>query len=135
VTARTIMVIVDSEEMYSGIGLLLEKRGYKVMEAAHDAQTLEKVREAGPDLILMDTDIPAAKSLVIARGLRERARLHDSIIVVLTTQKMPRLQGDTVSVGHNDYVIRQGDFERLKNILTHLHTGALALTATETSGE
>ncbi|HEV2912179.1 MAG TPA: response regulator [Pyrinomonadaceae bacterium] len=135
-TARTIMVIVDSEDVYSGIGLLLEKRGHRVMEATNDAQALGKVNEARPDLILMDTDMPAAKSLVVARGLRERARLHDSVIVIITSQKMPRLQGsESSSVGHNDYVVQQGDFEQLKNILNRLRfeTPAL-LVATETGG-
>ena len=133
--ARTIMAIVDGEEIYSGIGLLLEKRGHRVLEITNDAQALGKVRQERPDLILMDTDMAAAKSLVIARGLRERAGLHDTIIVVVTPQKMPRLQGDMASVGQNDYVVQQGDFEQLKNILNRLQFETNALVAMETGAK
>jgi CheY-like chemotaxis protein len=133
--ARPIMVIVDGEEIYSGIGLLLEKRGHRVIEATNDAQALGKVRQERPHLILMDTDMAAAKSLVVARGLRERAGLHDTVIVVVTSQKMPRLQGDTASVGRNDYVVQQGDFEQLKNILNRLEFETDALVATETGAK
>ncbi|HEX8920955.1 MAG TPA: response regulator [Pyrinomonadaceae bacterium] len=127
------MVIVDNEDIYSGIGLLLEKRGHRVIELPNDSQALEKMREARPDLILMDTDLSAAKSLVIARGLRERAGLHDAVIIIATSQKMPRQQNEAVSMGHNDYVVYQGDFEQLKNILNRLSVGPSALAATQTT--
>jgi CheY-like chemotaxis protein len=115
-----IVVIVDTEEIYSGIGLLLEKRGHRVIEAANDAEAIEKVRREQPALLLMDTDLPPARSLVIARGLRERAGLQELTIIVVTSQKMPRLIGEQAAVGHNDYVVQQGDFEQLKKILNRL---------------
>jgi CheY-like chemotaxis protein len=129
--ARTIMVIVDNEGIYSGIGLLLEKRGHRVIELPNDSQALEKIREERPDLLLMDTDMSAAKSLVIARGLRERAGLDDAAIIVATSQKMPRQQNEPASMGHNDYVVYQGDFEQLKNILNRLSFETSALAATQ----
>lgn len=131
----TIIVLVDIEEVYSGIGLLLEKRGHRVIEGVNDAQALEKVRQERPDMLIMDTDLPPAKSLVVARGLRERARLHELTIIVVTSQKMPRLIGDSAAVGHNDYVVRQGDFEQLKKILNRFSLAASSLVATETGGE
>lgn len=133
--ARTIMVIVDNEEVYSGIGLLLEKRGHKVIELANDAQAPGKIREERPELILMDTDLSAAKSLVIARGLRERAGLPDVAIVVATSQKMPRSQSDSASMGHNDYVVYQGDFEHLKMILNRLSFETSAPLANRAGGK
>ncbi|HEX8143901.1 MAG TPA: response regulator [Pyrinomonadaceae bacterium] len=130
----TIIVIVDAEEIYSGIGLLLEKRGHRVIEAANNPEAVEKIRREGPDLLLIDTDLAPAKSLVNARGLRERAHLHDLTIVVVTSQKMPRLIGDSAAVAHNDYVIHQGDFEQLKKILNRLSLETSSLVSTETGG-
>src|SRR5215210_3587804 len=130
------MIIVDSEETYSGLGLLFEKRGHRVIEVANDAQALAKLKQETPDLILMDTDMPPARSLVVARGLRERARLQDLTIVVVSSQKMARPQGDPTAIGHNDYVIYQGDFEQLKNILNRLSSETTAsLVATEAGGK
>jgi PleD family two-component response regulator len=135
VTARTIMIIVDSEETYSGLGLLLEKRGHRVIVVANDEQALSKLKQETPDLILMDTDMPPARSLVIARGLRERARLQEVAIIIATSQKMARLQGGQASMGHNDYVVYQGDFEQLKNILQSLHLETPALVAAQTGNK
>lgn len=133
--ARTIMVIVDSEEIYSGIGLLLEKRGHRVIELPNDSQALEKIRQEQPDLILMDTDLSPAKSLVIARGLRERAALQDVPIIIATSQKMARTEGGSASKGENDYVVYQGDFEQLKSILSGLSFETSQLAATQTGGK
>lgn len=130
----TVMVIVDSEETYSGIGLLLEKRGHRVIEVAGDARALETVKRERPNMILMDTDLPPARGLVFARALRERSGLHDAAIVVLTTQKMARLEEDWQRVAPKDYVIRQGDFEQLNNIVNSLSSEAASLVANETGG-
>jgi CheY-like chemotaxis protein len=135
VAGLTVMVIVDGEETYSGIGLLLEKRGHRVIEAVNDAQALEAVKRERPDLILMDTDLPPARSLAAARGLRERSRLHTAVVVVVTPQKMARPEGDSVRVAPNDYVVRQGDFEQLKNILNSLSVETPSLVANGTGGK
>jgi CheY-like chemotaxis protein len=135
VTGLTVMVIVDGEETYSGIGLLLEKRGHRVIEAVNDAQALEAVKRERPDLILMDTDLPPARSLVVARGLRERSRLHTAVVVVVTSQKTARSEGDALRVAPNDYVVRQDDFEQLKNILNRLSMETPSLVANETGGQ
>ena len=128
----TIIVVVDGEETYSGIGLLLEKRGHRVIEAVKDSQAIATVKRERPDLILMDTDLPPARSLVVARGLRERSGLHTAAIVVLTPQKIARLESDSLLVAPNDYVVRQDDFEQLKNILNSLSgEAASALVANE----
>ncbi|HVG32045.1 MAG TPA: response regulator [Pyrinomonadaceae bacterium] len=130
------MIIVDSEETYSGLGLLLEKRGHRVIEVANDEQALSKLKQETPDLILMDTDMPPARSLVIARGLRERARLQEVVaIIIATSQKMARPQGGQTSMGHNDYVVYQGDFEQLKTILQNLQIETPALVATQTGNK
>lgn len=131
----TVMVIVDGEETYSGVGLLLEKRGHRVIEAVNNSRTLETVKRERPQVILMDTDQPPARSLVIARGLRERSGLHDMTVVVVTTQKVSRLEGDSLRVAPNDYVVRQGDFEPLKNILNSLSAEASLLVANEAGGK
>jgi CheY-like chemotaxis protein len=132
VAGLTIIVVVDGEETYSGIGLLLEKRGHRVIEAVKDSQAIATVKRERPDLILMDTDLPPARSLVVARGLRERSGLHTAAIVVLTPQKIARLESDSLLVAPNDYVVRQDDFEQLKNILNSLSgEAASALVANE----
>jgi PleD family two-component response regulator len=134
VAGLAVIVIVDGEETYSGLGLLLEKRGHRVTEAVNDSHALDVVNRERPDLILMDTDLTPARSLVVARGLRERSGLHETVIVVVTQQKTARPEGDSLRVAPNDYVIRQGDFEQLKNILNSLSVEAASLVANETGG-
>lgn len=131
----TVVVIVDGEETYSGIGLLLEKRGHRVIEAVNDSEALEAVKRERPEVILMDTDLPPARSMVVARGLRERSRLNGAVVVVVTPQKMARTEGDALRVAPNDYVVRQGDFEQLKNILNSLSAEAATLVANEAGGK
>jgi DNA-binding response OmpR family regulator len=130
------MVIVDGEETYSGIGLLLEKRGHRVIEAVNDSQALEAVKRERPEVILMDTDLPPARSLVVARGLRERSRLNGAaVVVVVTPHRLARTEGESLRVAPDDYVVRQGDFEQLKNILDSLSAEAAALVANGAGGK
>jgi DNA-binding NarL/FixJ family response regulator len=83
----------------------------------------------------MDTDLPPARSLVVARGLRERSRLNGAVVVVVTPYGLARTEDESLRVAPDDYVVRQGDFEQLKNILNSLPAEAASLVANESGGK
>jgi hypothetical protein len=54
-------------------------------------------------------------------------------IIIATSQKMAQRQGEQTSMGHNDYVVYQGDFEQMKTILQSLSIEPPALAATHSN--
>ena len=56
--AKTIMSVEDNKDTREVIKLILEKEGYKVIEAASGKECLTKLKKKTPDLILMDIMMP-----------------------------------------------------------------------------
>lgn len=50
----TILVIDDDPDIVAGLRVMLEAKGYSVLDADDYDAGLAKVREAGPDLIILD---------------------------------------------------------------------------------
>ena len=82
-TANNVIVVIDDERMVQAtLSAVLERNGYQVYSAYAAAAGLEKVREAKPDLVLLDLGLPDADGLDVLRKLREE---HPGLPVMILT--------------------------------------------------
>ena len=82
--AAVILVADDDPEIRSLLGIRLRKSGYEVIDAADGEQTLERVREHYPDLLVLDVMMPTKNGWEVAKELRNDDRFKDIGIVMLT---------------------------------------------------
>lgn len=80
-SAQTVLIITDAEDIHSGIGWLLQKRGYRAVEVAGRA-ALDHIRYEAPSLVLIDSDHPLPESLALAHSLRRQPDSAMQIIIV-----------------------------------------------------
>jgi CheY-like chemotaxis protein len=83
-TAR-IVVVEDApvaRELLCGI---LRSFGFEVTEASHGGEGLARIREAPPDLVLTDVEMPFIGGMEMIRELRSEPRFRDLPVIVLTT--------------------------------------------------
>ncbi|HLV67510.1 MAG TPA: response regulator [Polyangiaceae bacterium] len=80
-----VMVVEDDEDIRTGIAEVLRDEGYAVVEAKDGAEGLERV-DAGdvPALILVDLTMPRVSGPEFVRAVRDRSRLAQVPIVLLT---------------------------------------------------
>jgi DNA-binding response OmpR family regulator len=83
-SSASILVADDDPEILSLVSRRLEKRGYRVYEAADGLQTLAEAREKLPDLIILDVMMPGKNGWEVAKELRSHAETKDIGILVLT---------------------------------------------------
>ena len=55
---KTIMVVDDEPDVRDTVKIVLEKNGYKVITAVDGDDCLRKLKEAKPDLVLLDIMMP-----------------------------------------------------------------------------
>ena len=65
-----ILLIEDNAENRYMTTFLLEKHGYKVLQAADGPSGIRMARQARPRLILLDIQLPGMDGYAIARALR-----------------------------------------------------------------
>jgi two-component system, cell cycle response regulator len=85
---RAILVVEDNELNLKLVRALLQKDSYRVLEAGNAEQGLVLAREAKPDLILMDIQLPGMDGLSAVRILKKDPLLQKTPIVALTSYAM-----------------------------------------------
>ncbi len=82
VSRASILVVDDEPAIRESLRMVLEFEGYRVEEAAHGLEALQKTRERPPDAILLDLRMPEMDGLETLKSLRERG--YEMPVIVLS---------------------------------------------------
>lgn len=99
----TVLVIEDNEHNRYLVRVLLESRGFTVSEARDGVEGLELAKQ-GPDLILLDIQLPGMDGYEVARRLRLLDELADRPIVAVTSHAMAGDRQRVLAAGCDGYV-------------------------------
>ena len=83
-----ILLVEDREDNRVLARKLLERAGFRVVEATDGREALEQVTAQRPDLLLLDMSLPLVDGWTVARTLRQSPDLKDLLIVALTAHAM-----------------------------------------------
>lgn len=98
-----ILVVDDEQRIVRQVRDYLEHGGFRVLEAGDGKTALAMVRQAKPDLIVLDLNLPGMDGLDVCRTLRREA---DTPIIMLTArvEETDRLIG--LELGADDYITK-----------------------------
>ena len=102
----TILVVEDEPAIQELIAINLEHAGYQPVQAADAEQALAIVRDAVPDLILLDWMLPGMSGMEFARRLRADRRTQQVPVIMLTAraEEQDKLAG--LETGADDYITK-----------------------------
>ncbi len=108
---RKVLVVDDEERMVRFIRLNLEQDGFIVVEAFNGKQALQRLRDATPDLILLDIMMPDLDGFEVLQMIRE---INNVPVIMLTAkgEEDDRVRG--LELGADDYITKPFDIEELK---------------------
>lgn len=69
---RTVLLVDDDADLRAVTGMVLEHLGHRVIDAAGGEQALERLGEAGVDLVLLDVEMPRMDGPATLVRIRER---------------------------------------------------------------
>ncbi|HYO90208.1 MAG TPA: response regulator, partial [Pyrinomonadaceae bacterium] len=112
-TAQTILVVDDFDDTRLMMRLWLEKRGYRVVEAADGVQALEVALRESPHLVIMDIEMPQMDGLTATRRIRAEERFRDTPIVAVSAYGAEHWRDRALEAGCNEYVSTPFDPKQL----------------------
>lgn len=105
-----VLVVDDEAAARLLVRSLLEKRGFRAVEAVDGVEALEKMRShEGIGLAVVDLNMPRMDGLELMWEIRDAARWADLPVIVVTGEKDEILETQIMEEGADDYVRKPVD--------------------------
>ena len=104
-----ILVVDDEPKNIRILQILLEAKGYIVIAATHGQEALDQVKEASPDLILLDIMMPRMNGYEVCERIRadEETQFIPIVMVTALTEAKDRIKA--IEVGADDFISKPFD--------------------------
>lgn len=116
-TRLTVMVVDDHEDLREMLRYMVERLGYRVVEAENGREAVEIVRHRCPDLILMDLSMPVMDGFAATRLLRKMEEMCHVPIVAISANRRELSQAAALAAGCNEYLTKPVNFHQLHSLL------------------
>lgn len=108
---KTCLVVDDSSVIRKVARRILEDLQFEVLEAEDGQQALEKCREAMPDSIFLDWNMPVMDGLEFLKALRAEEGGAEPKVVFCTTENDVAHIAKAMRAGANEYIMKPFDRE------------------------
>lgn len=104
--AATVLIVEDEPAIQELIAYNLQQAGHAVLQAENAERALELVKDALPDLVLLDWMLPGASGIELARRLRGDKRTKAIPIIMLTARSDEQDKLAGLETGADDYITK-----------------------------
>src|SRR3989454_195743 len=104
--ARKVLLVDDEDSLRKVVKDLLERDGYIVSEARDGVQALDQVDRVGPDIIVLDLNMPGLDGYGVLSHLRSRPATADNPVIVLTAKSDEDNEVRVFELGADDFLTK-----------------------------
>ncbi len=102
--AATVLLVDDEDQLRRVMRDLLERDGYTVIEAREGVEALDQVDRHGPDIIVLDLNLPGLDGYGVLSHLRSRRGTEAIPVVVLTARGDEENEVRVFEFGADDFL-------------------------------
>ena len=106
VARQTVLVADDDPVTRTLVRLLLERDGYAVVEAATGRTAVDLTASKGPELIVMDLNMPQMDGYEAIQAIRRIPSAAKTPIVVVTAEDGAETERKVLALGADDYIVK-----------------------------
>ena len=119
-TTKTILIVDDSEDMRTLLGLVLEDEGYALIYAEDGEKAVAQAIEHHPSLILMDMSLPGLSGWDAVKQLRTRPDFQRTPIIAVTAYVTKADEEHARAVGCNAHLGKPFDIMQVLDTIESL---------------
>lgn len=122
--SRRILLVEDDRYLRRACEASLRQRGFSVTVAVDGKEALDLVRQAAPDLILLDLLMPRMSGIEVLRALRAEASTRVIPVLILSNSSREEDAEEIRTLGVSDYLIKSNlSLQELGERVTRLLEG------------
>src|SRR3954463_9971438 len=108
---KTILLVDDDTELSDGLRTILERQGYRVLQARDGQQAKSLIYQHRPDLVILDMMMPRMGGYPVLEHFRDKADAPP--IIMITANEGSRHKAYAEYLGVVDYIRKPFALERL----------------------
>jgi DNA-binding response OmpR family regulator len=116
-----LLIIDDDVPASAALAALLRREGHQVTCAPSAGEALSRLRQADPDLVLLDLTMPRVDGLDLFEALSEEPRFQGLRVAIYSGRDEPGAVDTARRLGACDYILKGGDwgqtYDRIKACL------------------
>jgi CheY-like chemotaxis protein len=105
-TGRHILIVEDDRVLRRACEASLRQRGFSVTVAVDGEEALDKVRQAPPDLILLDLLMPKLTGIEVLRTLRAQETTRGIPVMILSNSSREQDAEEIRTLDICDYLVK-----------------------------
>ena len=109
--SKTILVVDDDLELSDGLRVVLERQGYRVIQARDGQQGKQQIYQQRPDLVILDMMMPRMGGYPVLEHFRGKQDAPP--IIMITANEGSRHKAYAEYLGVVDYIRKPFAMERL----------------------
>ncbi len=106
---KRVLIVDDNEANIHLVRFILEKHGFKAIEARNGVEGIELAISEKPDLVLLDVQLPDIDGLEVVKRIRACEADGSIPIIALTSYAMPGDREKMLAAGCNGYIAKPID--------------------------
>ncbi len=110
-TGKTILIVDDDHELSDGLRVVLEKQGFRVLQARDGQQGKQVIYQHRPDLVILDMMMPRMGGYPVLEHFRDKKDAPP--IIMITANEGSRHKAYAEYLGVVDYIRKPFAMERL----------------------
>jgi CheY-like chemotaxis protein len=104
---RRRLLLVDDTELFLELErTFLQRSGYEIVTARSGEEALEKARSLGPDLVLLDLNMPGMEGDEVCREIKGDPDLKDIHVLMVTTRGREEDRARCIDAGCDGYLTK-----------------------------
>ena len=103
---QTILIIDDDIDTLKLVGIMLERKGFRILASTTGNKGLQLAKEENPDLILLDIMIPDINGYEISRSIRSSPETEAIPIIMFTARSQVDDKVEGLEAGADAYITK-----------------------------
>jgi DNA-binding response OmpR family regulator len=121
---KLILIVDDDRELVEGVRAVLERQGYKVIQAHDGHQGKQAIYNQKPDLVILDMMMPRMGGYPVLEHFRDKSDAPP--IIMITANEGSRHKAYAEWLGVVDYIRKPFAMERLLDTVNRAFAAAAA---------
>lgn len=103
---KKILVVDDEPFILRALSFVLRKEGFVVAEACNGEEAMDRLRQQGSDLVILDVMMPRKNGYEVLQEIRKDSNLKDTYVIMLTAKGQESERELGMTLGVNEYITK-----------------------------